>query len=195
MILTSFRKSGVFTIMLPDFCGLPSWDKSFFCSSRISDWDITLSLAWFSMWILRVSVEPSKTPSPWPDTNLGWEATAKDRNVVHCRRFKQNSWNTKEFVKLHTGITERYIHPSLSRKVLLFETRSLGRSRWIVLWRLCFIKLLSSNLTGKDALLSSNGGRRGLTKNNKPTRVNKYPSLPLLFHIFIQRYDINASER
>lgn len=50
---------------------IPSWDKSFCCSSKISVWDIAWSLAWFSSWILIVSPVLSRTGSPWPDTSPG----------------------------------------------------------------------------------------------------------------------------
>lgn len=57
---------------------LPSWDNSFFCSSRISDWDIPWSLVWFSLWILWVSPVLSGPGSPCPDTSLGPEAAIGD---------------------------------------------------------------------------------------------------------------------
>lgn len=52
---------------------LPSWDKSFFCSSSISDWDIAWILAWLSLWILMMSPELSGPTSPRPDTKHGLE--------------------------------------------------------------------------------------------------------------------------
>lgn len=129
---------GVFTILFINSCCLPSWDRSFFCSSRISGWDIALSLAWFSMWILRVSVGPSETLRPWPDTNLDWEAAAEDRIVPHWGRFHHSSWNTK---KLWSHIQESLKSMSVSTGRFCGDPDELSwsvfasLSFWAAIWR------------------------------------------------------------
>lgn len=70
---------------------LPSWDKSFRCSSKISAWDIAWSLAWFSWWILIVSSVLSRTWSPWPDTNPG--PVIVNRETKQCKQ-GESLWKT-----------------------------------------------------------------------------------------------------
>lgn len=135
---------------------LPSWDKSFFCSCKISAWDISRSFAWFSSWILLVSPALSRTWSPWPDSspgpvtaNRGTENNVNRRNHNLILKGSLSEYYSSSLLTIICGKGLICVHAGFS---LGFSWSSPGRME-----RRCFSpsSIPSSKLTRKDTPLST----------------------------------------